>query len=106
VEQVTVWLHGVMSFQGFDLQLDDWWRANLQNLSKQGQRVKAAILMYVAWNIRKERNRTESRTMTATSFEKSSLKLGLGSRPVGALSLVSFNASFALFQFEFLLFFM
>jgi hypothetical protein len=43
-----------MSFQGFDLQLEDWWRANLQNLSKQEQRVKAAVLMYVAWNIWKE----------------------------------------------------
>jgi hypothetical protein len=52
--RVTVWLNGVMSFQGFDLQLEDWWRANLQNLSKQEQRVKAAVLMYVAWNIWKE----------------------------------------------------
>ncbi|RLN08356.1 putative ribonuclease H protein [Panicum miliaceum] len=79
--KVNDWLHGVLPFQGFDFQLEDCWRANLQNMSKHEQKIKAAVLMYVAWNISKERNRRifESKAMTAADVLRE-VKLEIGLR--------------------------
>jgi hypothetical protein len=37
--------------------VDVWWQQKLAGLQKKMRRTKAAIMMYAAWNIWKERNR-------------------------------------------------
>ena len=39
------------------LQIEDWWKSSLRNLPKDERRVAAALLVYMAWNLWKERNR-------------------------------------------------
>ena len=40
-----------------DVLVADWWENELAGLPKKQRRVKAALLMYTAWNLWKERNR-------------------------------------------------
>ena len=42
---------------GPGLLISDWWEKELVQLSKKARRVKAALMIYTAWNVWKERNR-------------------------------------------------
>ncbi|OEL27407.1 hypothetical protein BAE44_0011577, partial [Dichanthelium oligosanthes] len=54
------------------LGLLEWWQKELAELPRKTRRTKAALLMYSAWNIWKERNRRifEHRHLTAVQVEQ------------------------------------
>ncbi|PAN46043.1 hypothetical protein PAHAL_9G159700 [Panicum hallii] len=39
-----------------DIQILDWWEKDLVGLPKKTRKLKAALMIYAAWNIWKERN--------------------------------------------------
>lgn len=39
------------------LMFEQWWNLQLASLPKQRRRIKAAVMMYTAWNVWKARNR-------------------------------------------------
>jgi hypothetical protein len=53
----TSWSDGLILLPSVDASLGDWWITSLRALPKVQRRTKAAILIYIAWNLWKERNR-------------------------------------------------
>ena len=67
-----------------------WWEKSLQGRSITQQRTIAAVLMYSAWNIWKERNRRTFEGTTRTLAQVLRLikeELGLFSRALGKIQL-------------------
>jgi len=54
---MRIWSAGLVQVPEPGLEIDDWWKSSLNNLSKADRRIAAGLLMYTAWNIWKERNR-------------------------------------------------
>jgi len=76
-----------------------WWEKSLQGRSITQQRTTAAILMYSAWNIWKERNQRTFEGTTQTPAQVLRLikeELGLFSRALGKIQLPPWVLSFML----------
>ena len=56
-ELVQVWTHDLVTKPTVDANIEDWWIQSLQNIPKEQRRTKAAVIMYTAWNLWKERNK-------------------------------------------------
>lgn len=54
---VAIWTDNLITMPEQDVGVEDWWYSQLRGLPKEVRRLKAALLMYTAWNIWKERNR-------------------------------------------------
>jgi hypothetical protein len=52
---VATWSGNLVTVPRSDGGVEKWWNAELLGLPRQPRRVKAAIMMYTTWNIRKER---------------------------------------------------
>ena len=55
--KMSQWTLGFITMPSTDVLVADWWQNELAGLPKKQRRVKAALLMYTAWNLWKERNR-------------------------------------------------
>ena len=51
------WTQGIIKKSAPGLEIMDWWEKDLAMLSKKARRLKAALMIYAAWNIWKARNR-------------------------------------------------
>lgn len=63
----TAWSENLIQLPPANCTTEDWWRLSLRALPKSKRRTKAALLIYFAWNIWKERNRRvfQGRDMTS-----------------------------------------
>ena len=55
--KMSQWMLGFITMPSTNVLVADWWQNELAGLPKKQRRVKAALLMYTAWNLWKERNR-------------------------------------------------
>jgi len=55
-EKMEDWTQGIIKKPAPGLEVMDWWEKELASLSKKARRLKAALLIYAAWNIWKARN--------------------------------------------------
>ena len=55
--EVESWTHHLVHKPNSGLLILDWWEKELVQLSRKARRTKAAVMIYTAWNIWKERNR-------------------------------------------------
>lgn len=53
---MEVWSAGLVQVPEPDVEIVDWWKNSLLHLPNCEGRVAAALLVYMAWNIWKERN--------------------------------------------------
>ena len=56
-QQVAPWTGGLVAIPHLDEHIMFWWERALGNLPKNIRRIKAAVLIYTAWNIWKARNK-------------------------------------------------
>jgi hypothetical protein len=56
-EKMDDWTQGIIKKPAPGLEIMDWWEKDLAMLSKKARRLKAALMIYAAWNIWKARNR-------------------------------------------------
>ena len=56
-ERIQAWAGQLVQVPNGSLEIVDWWQKELAHLPKKTRRTKAALTMYCAWNIWKERNR-------------------------------------------------
>jgi hypothetical protein len=54
----SLWTQGLIKVPELSSSIDVWWQQELAGSPKKMRRTKAAIMMYTAWNIWKERNRS------------------------------------------------
>jgi hypothetical protein len=54
---VSSWTGGRIQIPPLNLSIEHWWNSALHGLPKEQKRIVAAILIYTAWHIWKERNR-------------------------------------------------
>ena len=55
-EKMAIWTQQLVRPPQLISEIIDWWQKELAQLPRKTRRVKAALMMYCAWNIRKERN--------------------------------------------------
>jgi hypothetical protein len=48
---VAIWTDNLITMPEQDVGVEDWWYSQLRGLPKEVRRLKAALLMYTAWNI-------------------------------------------------------
>lgn len=56
-EKMTDWSQQLVQPPQNGIQILDWWEKELAHLPKKIRKIKAAMMMYCAWNLWKERNR-------------------------------------------------
>jgi len=56
-EKMEVWTQQLVRPPENGLEIVDWWQKELAQLPKQTRKTKAAMMIYCAWNLWKERNR-------------------------------------------------
>jgi hypothetical protein len=56
-ELVFVWTEGRVTAPARNISVEMWWNSSLQRLPRKEQSQTAAVLIYTAWSLRKERNR-------------------------------------------------
>ncbi|OEL37823.1 hypothetical protein BAE44_0001160, partial [Dichanthelium oligosanthes] len=56
-DKIRTWTDALVAVPETDVTVEEWWSQSLRALPKSVRRLKAAILMYTAWNIWNERNR-------------------------------------------------
>jgi len=66
--EVESWTQLMVGKPGPGLLISDWWEKELVQLSKKARRVKAAVMIYTAWNIWKERNQRVFDQKSITTF--------------------------------------
>ena len=54
---MTDWSQQLVQSPQNGIQILDWWEKELAHLPKKIRKIKAATMMYCAWNLWKERNR-------------------------------------------------
>jgi len=82
----NVWTQQLVRAPDDSLEIIDWWEKELAYLPAKKRRLKAALLMYCAWNIWKERNRrvfdqvqkTPAEVMQEIKAEVNTRKLACG----------------------------
>jgi len=64
--RLQCWTQHIIRVPAQGIEVADWWERELAQLPKKARRLKAALMIYGAWNIWKARNRRifEQRTMT------------------------------------------
>jgi ABC-type histidine transport system ATPase subunit len=54
---VSCWTNGLVEVPSRTIRLEGWWNAVVSNKSKDEAMLTAAMVIYTAWNLWKERNR-------------------------------------------------
>lgn len=54
---VHKWANNLVPLPSMNVDLQDWWRLSLKTVNKAKRRGSAAVLIYIAWNLWKEKNR-------------------------------------------------
>jgi hypothetical protein len=54
---VSCWTHSLVQVPSRTIRLEGWWNAAVSNKPKDEARLTAALVIYTAWNLWKERNR-------------------------------------------------
>jgi hypothetical protein len=54
---VSQWCNGVVQVPGRDADLETWWNSGMTGVPVKENQQRAALLIYTAWNIGKERNK-------------------------------------------------
>ena len=85
-QKIGTWTQQLVRAPDDSLEIIDWWEKELAYLPAKKRRLKAALLMYCAWNIWKERNRrvfdqvqkTPAEVMQEIKAEVNTRKLACG----------------------------
>jgi hypothetical protein len=56
-DKMENWTQHLVQLPGYGLEVMEWWEKGLAHLPKKTRRLKAALMIYCAWNIWKARNR-------------------------------------------------
>ncbi|PUZ44751.1 hypothetical protein GQ55_8G144700 [Panicum hallii var. hallii] len=56
-ERMEEWTQQLVRLPENGIEIVDWWQKELVQLPKKTRKLKAAMMMYCAWNLLKERNR-------------------------------------------------
>jgi hypothetical protein len=93
-DRMAAWTANLIQIPAQGIAILDWWQKELVHLSKKARKLKAAMMIYGAWNIWKARNRRvfEQKTLTpAEVMQEIKMEVNCRKLACGGPELSSFN---------------